>query len=180
MRKSEAIEVVMLLVGAFPQAKFDAVSRDVYERMLLDLDAPDTRSAVQRLIRSSRFLPSIAEIRRAVADATLGPKRSGAEAWIDVAYEIRRVGYCGTPRFDDDVTRRLVDRWGWRRLCLEGSWESDRARFIEAYDEIAGREREGRLAAPALSLPTAIPSTAPCSVRPPAPGRVREQLGGDH
>lgn len=149
MKKSEVAELVMMLLAAYPNARTTASTSQVYEAMLADLDAGRARAAVQRLIASSRFMPTVAEIRTAAAELEHGALRSGAEAWLDVLDQVRREGYCGTPRFADPVTAGIVTRWGWRTLCF-GDAVTDRARFIEAYDAQARRERDGVVTAGAL------------------------------
>jgi hypothetical protein len=156
MKRSEAAEIVMLLLGAYPQAKTTASTSQVYETMLSDLDVGSARAAVTRLIATSRFMPTVAEIRAAAADIERGPVRSGAEAWLDVLDQIRREGYCGTPLFDDAIVASLIERWGWTRMCLEGNVDADRARFIEAYDSLAKQARERDVSGLAL---TAAPDT---------------------
>lgn len=142
MKPSEAAELVMLLLGAYPNAKTSVSTSKVYETMLGDLDATTARAAVQRLIGLSKWMPTVAEIRSAAADLQHGVVRSGADAWLDVMSAIRRDGYCSEPKFEDAIVTSLVERWGWRTLCLEGGLESDRARFIEAYDSLARQARD--------------------------------------
>lgn len=141
MKGSEIAKVVGLLVAAFPAAQPDEKTTRVYMEMLCDLPFEPSLRAVKRLLSSSRFFPSIAEIREAVTDVTHGPARGGADAWLDVVAAIRSVGYCGTPRFEDPLVASIVDRWGWRRMCLEGDETADRARFIEAYNAMSKQSR---------------------------------------
>jgi len=67
VKRSEAAELVMMLMGAFPNAKTSESTSQVYETLLVDLDVAVARRAVARLVATSRFLPSIAEIREASA-----------------------------------------------------------------------------------------------------------------
>lgn len=149
MKKSEVAELVMMILAAYPNARTTASTSQVYETMLADLEADRARAAVHRLIASSRFMPTVAEIRAAATELEHGAVRSGADAWLDVVEQIRREGYCGVPRFADPVVAALVQRWGWRALCF-GDGVSDRARFIEAYDALTQRERAGLVASVAL------------------------------
>jgi hypothetical protein len=60
----------MMLKGAFPAAKTTESTSQVYETMLADLDWVVAQRAVTQLIATSRFLPSIAEIREVCATMT--------------------------------------------------------------------------------------------------------------
>lgn len=153
MKRSESAELVMTIIAAYPSAKTTASTSQVYETMLGDLDVHAARAAVTKLITTSRFMPTVAEIRGAATELERGPVRSGADAWLDVLDQIRRQGYCGTPRFDDAVVTSLIERWGWRRMCLEGNVDADRARFVEAYDSLARQSRDREVSG--LSLPAA-------------------------
>jgi|SRR6185503_11747298 len=143
MKKSEVAEIVALLLEAFPNAKLGERTREVYEQMLADLDADRTRRAVTRLIGTCRFLPTVAEIREAATDLRLGARRTGAEGWQDAILEVRRVGWCGRPRFQDPIVAQCIQMWGsWQSFCA--SPEDDpggRARFIELYETLAKRDR---------------------------------------
>lgn len=150
MKRSESAELVMTLLAAYPAAKTTASTSQVYETMLSDLDVKEARGAVMKLIATSRFLPTIAEIRSAAAEQTLGPVRSGADAWLDVVSEIRRIGQYSAPVFTDALVESLVRRWGWNTLCVTGT-DADRARFIEAYDALARQARTIEVTGRALS-----------------------------
>lgn len=153
MKRSEAAELVMMLLGAYPHAKSTSSTSQIYETMLADLDVARARAAVSRLIATSRFLPTIAEIREAAVESEHGPLRSGADAWLDVVAEIRRIGVYGAPEFDDALTASIVRRWGWRALCDSTNDAADRARFVETYDGLARQARAVEVAG--LALPVA-------------------------
>lgn len=152
VKRSESAELVMLLLGAYPQAKTTDSTSKIYETMLSDLDATLAKAAVQKLIASSKWMPTVAEIRAAATELERGPVRSGADAWLDVLTQIRFEGYCGDPKFEDAIVASLVERWGWRNLCF-GDGVSDRARFIEAYDSLARQARDRDVSG--LTLPAA-------------------------
>jgi hypothetical protein len=158
MTKSEAIELVMLLRASFHAGgKVSEETAQVYESMILDLDFELAKAAIGRLIQSSKFLPSIAEIREAAREAEHGPRRSGLEAWGDVTRAIRLVGTYRTPVFTDPIVGRAVLAMGWREVCLGDNEPAIRARFIEAYEAMAARgDREAALS-PELRLQPAQP-----------------------
>lgn len=141
MKRSEVAKLVGMLVAAYPHRETVGQTTRVYEENLIDLDAEPAGRAVQRLIRSSTFLPTIAEIRAAATEVSHGPRKTGAEAWQVVQRAIDKIGGYGKPRFQDPIIQGIIERWGWPRMCWEGHPESDRARFIEMYDAEARRDR---------------------------------------
>lgn len=173
MKKSEAAELVMMLMGAFPNARTNESTSQVYEAMLLDLDVAVARQAATRLIATSKFLPSIAEIREATTAQTHGPRKTGAEAFGELNEARRRFGPYRECRFNPetgrlhwrtpwpplapDVERAMMLTWGsWVECCtVPGDHDmADRARFIAAYDGLSERQRQDLVAGQALPAPT--------------------------
>jgi hypothetical protein len=145
MNRSEAAKLVAVLLAAFPGAKSTAGTSEVYERMLADLDYPTANAAVERLLATCRFMPTIAEIRTACIDLSHGDRRAGGEAWGECLKAIGRWGYTRSPgkdfSFQDPLVARCVAALGWENLCNSESQMADRARFIELYDQLAIGER---------------------------------------
>ena len=126
----------------------------IYEEMLIDLECEIAKNAVKRILDSSTFLPSIAEIRKAATDLKLGAVRAGGEAWGDVVNAIRFVGAYGVPKFSDPIVAECVECLNWRALCLGENEISDRSQFVKLYDTLAARARADDVAgSDALRLP---------------------------
>lgn len=158
MTPNESAKLVAMVLGAFPRGipqnpELARKTAEVYKRMLLDLDYEVAERAVARLIATSRFLPTVSEIRAAAVDVTQGAVRQGGEAWGDVNMAIRRFGRYREPVFDDPIVAECVKQLGWQSLCNSTNDVADRARFIELYDGLAERVRRDEVAGPALALP---------------------------
>ncbi len=172
MTPLEAAELFRDIVAAYPNANVSERASEVYETMLADVDARAARAAAARLLATSRFMPTIAEIREAAAELTLGPRRLGGEAWGDVGMAVRRYGRNRTPEFADPLVAEAVRQLGWLSICDSTNDVADRARFIELYDGLAQRERRDTVAGPALALPA--PKSGQRQLKPvPAP-KLRE------
>jgi len=153
MTPIESAKVVAMLMAAYPQAQMTRQTSGMYERMLADLDRDVAVAAVERLIGSAKWLPTIAEIRFAAAEVRYGPRRLGGEAWGDVVAEMRRVGSYGAPRFQDPIVTDAVRMLGWQGLCSSTNEVADRARFVELYDGLAERNRKETVVSKGLALP---------------------------
>lgn len=153
MTSIEASKVVLMLMAAFPQGErqSDETIR-MYEELILDLDFNVAKAAVIRLIQSSKFLPSIAEVRLAARDVTTGLRRTGLEAWGDVTRAIRQVGSYRVPAFADPLVAEAVRSMGWLELCLGDNESALRARFVDAYDAMSRREHSEAAIAEPLRL----------------------------
>ncbi len=149
----------------------------LYAAGLMDLDFDVAHAAVIRIVHTSKFLPTVAEIREAAGVIKHGNRRAGAEAWGEVIAKIRRFGSYRTPGiefyFEDPITARVVKALNWAELCSgEGSQiMADRARFIDAYDQISDAARADAAATPSMESdmltmqkappPRALPSPRP-------------------
>jgi hypothetical protein len=150
--------MLRLLAAAYP-AQRQRMSADdvramaaVYIAGLADLDHDRVRAAVDRLVKSSRFIPTIAEVREAAVDVAHGARAPGGDAWGRCLRLIRRYGSHRWPGIDfevgDPVLLATIRALGWADLCNSDNAAADRARFIELYDQLAQGERKEAAIAP--------------------------------
>lgn len=149
MTDLQAKKLVAALAAAFPTNKLTDDSMAVYARLLIDLDYDAANASAARLIATSKFPPTVAEIREATLAMQHGEVRAGGEAWGDVLRAISRYGRYRTPgrefQFADPVVGECVAALKWRELCDSESQEADRARFIQLYDRLAAQRRRTEL-----------------------------------
>lgn len=180
MKGSQVAELVAMLIASFPYSKADAKTSAIYERMLLDLNHAAALDAIEKLIATSRFLPTIAEIRETALAATVGEVKRGGEAWGEVQrllarYGARRYDLGWKPPIADPVAAQVVAALGWVALCDSENQVSDRARFIDLYDQIAARDRRGQVSAPvAKALRGDVAAAEPLSLV----ANLARRLGG--
>lgn len=155
MKKADVAELVVMLSMAFPRPVMKDGTMRIYERMLLDLDRDLAHKACARLIASSKWLPTISEIRASAVELEMGACRTGGEAWGDVNDAVRRFGRYANPKLDDPLVAECVRLFGWLSLCDSTNDVADRARFIELYDQLAARGRLDLVAGAKLALPSA-------------------------
>lgn len=152
MTEAEAQKLVTVLVTAYPTQigrQTEEQQRQlhaIYRRMLQDLDYPVANAAVERLLATSRFMPTVAEIREIAFDLIAGEVKSGGEGWGDVLKAISKYGRYQKPVFDDPVVARCVNAFGWLNICDSENAHADRARFIDMYEQVSATERRRELA----------------------------------
>lgn len=145
MTREESLAVVTMLVEAYPQREVSSETMRAYAMHLADLPKAPTLAAVKRLIGTSKWLPSIAEIREAVAVATLPAVPDVALAWSEALALLGRIGVygslgnAGSPYVNR--TLRLCGRWA--DICQEDTtWL--RKRFAEIYAGVVSEVRTAR------------------------------------
>lgn len=149
MSELQGKKLVAAMIAAYPTTKITDESAAVYVRMLADLDYDAASAALARLVATSKFPPSIAEIREATLAMLNGEVRAGGEAWGDVLKAIGRYGRNRLPgqdfKFDDPTVAECVAALKWREICDSENQEADRARFIQLYDRLAAQRRRSEL-----------------------------------
>lgn len=149
MTEVEVRKLVAVLLGAYPATRMAPNTATVYERMLRDLDYPAANAAVERLLATSKFMPSVAEIRESVLSLTTGDQRPGGDGWGDVLDAVGRWGVYRIPgrdfQFADPVVAQCVTSLGWEEICNSENQQADRARFIELYERHAKTTRQKQL-----------------------------------
>lgn len=146
MTAAEVSRLVAVVIAAFPGARVNSGTSQIYERMLADLPYPAANAAVERLLATTKFLPSVAEIREAALTVANGEQTAGGEAWGEVQRLIarwgsRRYDENWSPPITDPVAKNVVRALGWVALCDSENPTADRARFIELYDRLASTHR---------------------------------------
>lgn len=128
------------LFAAFPNSQATPQTVVVYTEMLQDISLVELEVVINQVLAESKFLPTIAELREMHRKLGNVAKLTWADAWELVQKEIRRVGSYQLPKFDDEVTARVVKSIGWRALCASEEPEIMRAQFRQMYEAISNRQ----------------------------------------
>lgn len=119
-------------------------SLDVWYNLLKDIDYPILSIAIQKYMLNNKFAPTPADIREAVLQVTTTENDWG-EGWQQV---IKSFGRYGMYRVDealasfDEITRKCVERLGYKNLCMSENLANDRANFRMLYEQIDKSKKE--------------------------------------
>ena len=142
MNPGDAAKLVAVLKGAYPRQQVTADTVKTYAHFLGDIDWDLGEAAVLRHIGTNQYWPSIAEIRKAVAEM-VNPLPSAEEAWEEVYQALGQPGgEVGRPTFTRPEIDRAVTAVGWRHLLLSDNLMMDRIQFVRAYEAIRGKVQE--------------------------------------
>jgi hypothetical protein len=176
MTRKDARLIIMALFSNYATqisrrtAEDVAIALETYVIGLEDLSVEDARAAVNRAIKTMKWLPNVAELRELVVSTTMTTARkTGAEAWGDVMKAIGKYGRNRVPgvsfEFTDALVARVVDSLGWADLCNDddaAARASSRKRFIEAYEQMTRNVRtdtQASLGARSVHIPARIGGT---------------------
>lgn len=132
----------MTVLGLAYNKEFTQEQVEVWYRFFKDTDDKDFRKALSRIIETSKFIPSIAEIKQEIA-ALKTPvlQLSPEEEWTKVERMIGKYGYYNAEEAEkemDPFTARVVKRMGgFRSICqsTEGEWQ--RKNFVKLFNEMS-------------------------------------------
>lgn len=136
MRKSEVTKVLTMLSGAYPSANVTPETVMVYETMLSDLEAMSVVQAVIDHIATSKWFPSISELRERVFTSEL--RMVGAD-------EILCRLHSGDELPDDTIGMRALNicggQWSFKNSTTPDLWRKE---YRATYNKLAAEAIEQR------------------------------------
>lgn len=142
------MKCIALLIAHYPPRNETQVIQPptikAYIRALSDFDPVQLEMACLEHIRSSKWFPSVHELRDAYANISIKAMGviSSSEAWGKVSSVITGGGRCQRSDFSELTWQVIKDVGGWSMLKHSTMPASDRARFINAYDTRLKREKD--------------------------------------
>lgn len=117
---------------------------------------PDVlQAAMTAAATRTQFFPTPSLVLECATELTVGPLKSGAEAWGELQAAIQEHHWNHPPdgaqaqmvtnyfwTFSDPAIGKVVKALGWANLCLSENQMSDRSQFIRAYEVECARARE--------------------------------------
>ncbi len=146
--------IVAQLSAAYPNWNVTPYTVEVYYQDLKDIPTDELMVAAQycrtSTTRDQRFAPSAGEIRGAVTELRRSAMNipSAYDAWQEVMRGmVERIGY-DAPEWSSPLIDRVVKSLGWRNLCMSENQVADRARFIQAFEQLIERAEKEQMLIP--------------------------------
>lgn len=117
---------------------------ELWFRELNDIPFPVAEAALRKWVSTNKWSPSIAEIREAAANIQNGDIPDWGDGWEQVCKAIRKYGFYEPKKALeslDPLTRQVVERLGFRNICLSENPTAERANFRQCYEILAKREQ---------------------------------------
>ena len=153
--KDKQKEIIKILCGfrqAFPNTKADSDTMLIYSYALMDMEVGLIYAAMMKILHTSTFFPSVAEI-RSTAEKLLNFNSkntlpTAGEAWEEVQKQVRKVGpYSSQPwEFSCPEVEKAARQFGLMELCKlqENEVNTARAQFMRIYDRQQEKMKELR------------------------------------
>ena len=162
MNEKEFVIIANALKSVYTQNNFlaDNNAMDIWFSLLKDLDYKAVQAAVQTHIMTDSFPPTIASIRKAVANLTEPKEINEMQAWALVSDALRDSTYHATERFNalpESVQKAVGSPEILRAWALSENFNENVAQshFISTYRVILQRKTKELSLPPSMRIETA-------------------------
>lgn len=150
MNKKEIINLLAIATANFPsmQERDMKPTAVLWEKSLSDVNYEIAEKALIKVLSTSKYFPTLAEIREAIAQLTTTRTIDAMEAWGLIGQAVKRYGFNrqaeAMAMLPDDVVE-MVKRFTWREICYNENPDTLRAQFRMAWDTQSKRDKEMKL-----------------------------------
>lgn len=146
MDKQEFSKWVMALKTYYPREQLlpNNQAIELWYQALKDIPMQVAEAALRKWVATSKWSPTIAEIREMCVDVKRGDAPDWSDGWAQVQLAIRRYGQYNPKdamAMLDPITRETVRRIGFYNLCVSENPTSDRKQFRDTFEIMAKREQ---------------------------------------
>ncbi|MBO5100583.1 MAG: hypothetical protein J6B63_04665 [Treponema sp.] len=151
MTRDEVIVIMGTLQVAYPRFYKDLspqqanLTVNLWTKMLEDVTAEQATLAINKIIATSEWPPTIADVRKAIFETQQGSVKDAGEAWGEVTAAMRMFGYMREKEALESMseqTRTAVKYINWQTLCRSKDSMADRAHFFKVYETVKQRSIE--------------------------------------
>lgn len=147
MNKKEFAIFASALRTYYPREKLlpNEQAMELWFKQLQDIPYKLAELTLNTWVATNKWSPSIADIREKATGFIHGEAKEWGEAWQEVLKAITKYGtYQELEALESmsETTRRVVDRLGFRNLCMSEEIQVDRANFRMIYEQEIQREKQ--------------------------------------
>lgn len=147
MTKKEFAMFAMALKTYYPKEQLlpNEQAMELWYQQLNDITYEIAELALNKWVAINKWSPTIADIREQAATISHGDIADWGDGWEQVLKAIRYYGsYNPEKALDsmDEITRRCVQRLGFRNICMSDNIAADRANFRMMYEQLAQRKKQ--------------------------------------
>lgn len=155
MNKKEFALFASALRTYYPREKLlpNEQAMELWFNQLQDIPYQLAELTLNKWVATNKWSPSIADIREQALGITQGAAIDWGEAWQSVLRAISKYGsYQELEALEsmDETTRRVVERLGFRNICMSEEIQVDRANFRMIYEQEQERTRQDAQLPPRL------------------------------
>lgn len=121
----------------------DKFLSEQWYKMLADLSDEQFKYAIEAIVKTQKFPPTISEIREKAVEYNHQAELTSEEAWALVYNDVHARGYYNEPHYEDWKLEAAKNAIGWNALCsmTENEKGTIRAHFMRIYESFQQREQ---------------------------------------
>lgn len=147
MDKQEFAKFAMALKTYYPKEGLlpNPQAMELWFRQLEDIPYQLAEIALNKWVATSKWSPSIAEIRESALSVSYGDAPLWSDGWEKVLSAIRIYGSYNEAQAlasMDEITAETVRRMGFKEICHSENIVADRANFRLIFEQVAERKKK--------------------------------------
>lgn len=147
MTREELKILVKGMKAVYAQPAFipDKDAFNMWYALMGDMSYEVCNIAIQKFMLTSKFPPTVAEIRELATNIVAGDPLTWGESWERAMNAVRRYGSYNIAEAMsslDPLTRKCVDSIGFMQLCTSENIMVERAHFQKIFEVMAKREQQ--------------------------------------
>lgn len=148
--KVEVVKLLTIIAAMYPKFEVNNFKIELWFDMIGDLSFQVAQMAVKKVMLTSEFPPTVAQIRKAAADITSSKDGilDAGKAWGEVQRAISRYGYRQSEKAFESmspITRKVVKQISWKEICCCEELGVIRGQFMKMFETIKTRTEEEKL-----------------------------------
>lgn len=150
INKLEVAKLLTVMAAMYPKFEVTDVKVALWHDMIGDLPYELAQTALKKVMLTSHFPPTVAEVRKAAADIIQSGKEEmdAGKAWGEVQKAISKWGYYEPQKALDmlsPLTRQVAEQISWREICSCETPGVIRGQFMKMYDSLKIRKKENMM-----------------------------------
>ena len=150
MTKAETAKLLGLMAAMYPKFEITELKVELWADLIGDIPYSLAQAALKKVMMTSEFIPTVAEIRKAAAESisTKEDELTAGEAWGEVR---KAIAACGWPEpgkaYDmmSPITQQVVKQIGWHEICMCEEPGVVRGQFMKIFNTTQERDKQNRL-----------------------------------
>ena len=145
--KAETAKLLTVMAAMYPKFEVTDIKVALWHDMIGDLPYKLAQAALKKVMITSHFPPTVAELRKAAVDIMQSGKEAmdAGKAWGEVQRAISKWGYYEPQKALDmlsPLTREAAEQISWREICSCENPGVVRGQFMKMYDSLKIRKKE--------------------------------------
>lgn len=144
MTKEEFMRIAAAINTYYPKEKPfpNAAAAQLWYEEFKEMPYEDVSIALRRHVNTSRWCPTIAELKEAIVVNVAGEQDWG-EAWKECMKAVHKYGHPNIQAALESMSplaREAAEKVGFMAICMSNDLSIERANFRKAYEQIAKNE----------------------------------------